>query len=172
MQRRDLLELFGIALFVPEQLQNAQRQGGAPATPVNPGPPIRSTPPGMREKFAGMYKLVGVGNTVRTGRIYYDRAGRMGAMLHPPDRRPLPAAPATPTVDDYREMVRGLVAYYGTYDIDETTRRVAHHIEAASNPAWIGTDFVRWYEFQPGRLLLRTRPDAAAPLIWERLPEG
>jgi hypothetical protein len=171
MERRDLLELFALSVLVPGQVAQG-RQGGAAPTPVNPGPPIRTTPPGAREKFAGMYKLISVGGTSRTGRIYYDRAGRMGAMLHPPDRRPLPAAPATPTVDDYREMLRGLVAYYGTYDIDETTRRVAHHIEAASNPSWIGTDFVRWYTFEPGRLLLRTRPDSTAPLIWEKLPEG
>lgn len=172
MERRDLLELIGLAVLLPARPVAARQSPSAPQRRVNPGPAITSTAPGLRERFAGTYRLVGYGDPPRVGRIYYDRAGRMGAMLHPPDRRPLPSAPAAPTADDYREMVRGLVAYYGTYDVDETTRRVAHHIEAASNPAWIGTDFVRWYELEPGRLILRTSPESTTPLVWERLPEG
>ena len=171
MNRRTLVGLLGMSVVAGPRLAFGQT-AAAPQGRGNQGPPIRTTPPGARDRFAGVYRLVSVGGTARTGRIYYDRAGRMGAMLHPPDRRPLPAAPATPTVEDYREMLRGFVAYYGTYDVDEATGRVAHHIEAASNPAWIGTDFVRWYQFEPGRLILRTSPTSTAPLVWERLPEG
>jgi hypothetical protein len=31
---------------------------------------------------------------------------------------------------------------------------------------------VRWYEFVGDRLHLKTSQNAAAPLVWERLPEG
>ena len=93
----------------------------------------------------------------------------MGAMLHPPTRKPLPP---NPTIEDYREANRGLIAYYGTYDVDEATHRVVHHIEAASNPAWIGTDFMRWYELTPTRVTLRTSPTSTNPLVWERMTQG
>jgi hypothetical protein len=56
--------------------------------------------------------------------------------------------------------------------VDEATHRVVHHIEAASNPAWIGTDFMRWYELTPTRVTLRTSPTSTNPLVWERLPQG
>jgi hypothetical protein len=172
MDRRTLFELFGMALIGAPELRGDGQARGAAQAAGNQGAPITSTPPGARDPFIGMYRLISFGNTKSVGRIYYDRAGRMGAMLHAPDRKPLPAAPATPTVEDYREMLRGFVAYYGTYDVDVSTRRVAHHIESASNPAWIGTDFIRWYDFEPGRLLLRTQPKSTTPLVWERLPEG
>ena len=47
-----------------------------------------------------------------------------------------------------------------------------HHIEAASNPAWIGTDFMRWYELTPTRVTLRTSPTSDNPLVWERLADN
>jgi hypothetical protein len=179
MERRTLLGMLGTVAIASIDVQAAQRggQGTGAQTPtgrgrgqVDPGPPITSTPAAAREKFAGIYALVIYqphgDNPV--GRIYYDRAGRMGAMLHPPGRKPLPT---NPTVDYFRETQRGLVAYYGTYDVDEATSRVVHHIEAASNPLWIGTDFMRWYEFSGNRLTLRTNPKSTNVLVWERLPE-
>jgi hypothetical protein len=169
VDRRTLIELFGLSLLAGPELAFGAQAPAAPQAGRAGGAPITSTPPGARDRFAGVYRLASFGNTPQIGRIYYDRAGRMGAQLHPPGRKPLPAMP---TVEDYREMLRGFVAYYGTYDIDESTRRVAHHIESASNPAWIGTDFIRWYEFEPGRLILRTQPNATTPLVWERLPDG
>ena len=123
------------------------------------------------EQFIGVYKLISSGRSGANpiGRIYYDRAGRMGAMLHPSTREPLPEPP---TVDGYREMLRGLVAYFGTYTVEESTKRVFHHLEGSLNPREIGGNRVRWYEFVGNRLHLKTREDATTPLIWERLPEG
>ena len=127
------------------------------------------TPAAAREQFAGWYKLAEYAGhgTNPGGRIFYDRAGHMGAMLFPPGRKALPQGPA---IEDYRDMQRGLVAYYGTYDVDESTKRVIHHVQAASNPAWAGTDFVRWYELSGNRLTLRVSQNSTSPLIWERLP--
>jgi len=124
------------------------------------------------ERFIGVYTLISSGGSGENpiGRIYYDRAGRMGAMLHPSDRKPLPEAP---TVDDYREMLRGLTVYYGRYTIDESTTQVIHHIESALNPAEIGGERVRWYQFSGNRMSLYTREGfSGTPLVWERLPEG
>ena len=126
------------------------------------------------ERFIGTYKLISSGGSGANpiGRIYYDRAGRMGAMLHPADRKPLPAG--EPTVADYREMLRGLTVYFGTYTIDESTTRVIHHVESALDPAEIGKERVRWYKFVgDDRLDLYTRDGfSGTPLVWERLAEG
>ena len=124
------------------------------------------------ERFVGVYKLISSGGSGENpiGRIYYDRVGRMGAMLHPSDRKPLPEAP---TVADYKEMLRGLVTYFGTFTIDEPTKRVFHHIEGALDPDEVGKQRVRWYEFAGNRLSLYTREGfSGTPLVWERLPEG
>jgi hypothetical protein len=45
-------------------------------------------------------------------------------------------------------------------------------VEAASNPAWIGDDFIRWYRFENDNLWISLNPDFDDPLLWERLPEG
>jgi hypothetical protein len=127
----------------------------------------------VEERFIGVYTLISSGGSGESpiGRIYYDRAGRMGAMLHPRERTPLPESP---TVEDYRAMLRGLVAYFGTYTIDESTTRVIHHMESALDPAEVGAERVRWYQFVgDNRLALYTREGfSGTPLVWERLPAG
>lgn len=174
MDRRQFLGIASAAALVTLQEQaRGQGQGqsqGRGQAPRPQGHHVIETSAAAREKFNGVYKLViyQPHGDNPTGRIYYDRAGRMGAMLSPPGRTPLPPSP---NVEDYRRFQQGLVAYYGTYSVDESTRRVIHHIEAASNPAWIGTDFVRWYEFNGNRLTLRTSETSTSPLVWERLPD-
>lgn len=100
--------------------------------------------------------------------ISYDTAGRMWAMIFPPGREPLSRDSAP---EAYRETMRGVVAYYGTYTIDEAAQRVIHHVQAASNPAWIGDDFIRWFRFDGPNLLLSLNQHFDNPLLWERLPD-
>lgn len=103
------------------------------------------------------------------GRISYDASGRMWAMIFPPGRKPVTQS-STP--EEYRDTMRGVISYYGTYTVDETTDRVIHHVEAASNPDWIGDDFIRWYRFENGNLVISLNPRFDNPLLWERLPEA
>jgi hypothetical protein len=102
-----------------------------------------------------------------TGRIEYDAAGRMWAMIFSPGRKPVDQ---NSTPEQWRDTARGVVAYYGTYTIDEATGRVIHHVEAASNPAWVGTDFIRWYRFEGANLVISLNPRFENSLLWERLP--
>lgn len=104
------------------------------------------------------------------GMISYDAAGRMWAMIFPPGREPLSRDSAP---EAYRDTMRGVIAYYGTYDIDEAAGRVVHHVEAASNPAWIGDDFVRWFRFEGENrdLVISLNERFDNPLLWERLPD-
>lgn len=128
------------------------------------------TEPGTdRAAFVGVYTLAeyaGHGDEP-TGRIGYDRAGRMWAMLLPPGREPV--SDDSPP-EAYRAAMNGLVTYYGTYEVDESTGRVIHHVEAASNPAWAGAEFERWYRFEEGDLRLSLNPEFENSLLWERLP--
>jgi hypothetical protein len=102
------------------------------------------------------------------GMISYDTAGRMWAMIFPPGREPLGRDSAP---EAYRDTMRGVIAYYGTYTVDEATKRVIHHVQAASNPAWIGDDFIRWFRFEGPDLLISLNQNFDNPLLWERLPE-
>lgn len=131
------------------------------------GGPVQSQT--VQEQFVGLYTLVQYSphGDEPTGRISYDAAGRMSAILLAPGREPLTQAA---TAEEFRDNMRGVVVYYGSYTIDEPTGRVIHHVEAASNPAWIGDDFVRWYRFEGNRLLLSLSPGFENPLVWERMP--
>lgn len=118
--------------------------------------------PSGRAKFAGVYKLVSYERKAANGevtqvygpnpvgRITYDNAGRMSAFLMRPGR----------TTQD------GFTAYMGTFDVDEKT--VIHHVEAALNPSWPGTDLRRSYEFSGNRLILTVAGPNALTLVWER----
>jgi hypothetical protein len=136
-----------------------------------------------RNQFVGVYELVAyrrhlasgeetdVYGSKPVGRISYDAAGRMWAFLSRPDRRPA-KIPASPTLEEYRALNAGLVAYYGSYDVDESAHHVVHHVQAASNPAWIGTDFVRTFQFNGRSLTLSIEGATRSVLVWERLPDG
>ena len=144
-----------------------------------------------RKKFIGTWKLVsGVSKDEVTGviqypwgrnpvgRLSYEETGRMFAQLMNPGRRSVggvsnrgaAAAIATASADDMREMLTGFNAYFGTFDVDESSRTVIHHLQSALIPSWVGTDQRRKYEF-PGPdelVILNTASQAAYRLVWHR----
>jgi Lipocalin-like domain len=77
------------------------------------------------------------------GRITYDKAGRMSAQLMRPGRRST-VAPGTALTaenassDEIGEAVSGFIAYFGTFDVDESTQTVIHHVQACLVPSWVG----------------------------------
>ena len=136
----------------------------------------------VRDQFIGVYRLVSyqrkaqdgtitdVYGPTPIGRITYDAAGRMSGFLMRPNRG-RPKDPRTPTVEEYREIQSGFVAYMGTFDVDEASKTVTHHVEAALNPAWPGTDLKRTYEFAGNRLTLSVAGPTSLKLVWERQPD-
>lgn len=124
----------------------------------------------VNEQIVGIYTLArySAHGDEPTGRISYDSTGHMWVMLLPPGRDPLTGS-STP--EEYRNAMRGVVAYYGTYKINESMGRIIHHVEAASNPAWIGNYFVRWFRFDGPNLLISLDAGFTDPLLWERLPD-
>lgn len=158
MQRRELIGVLGLAAA-------AAVEGASSA----------------RDRFIGVYKLVSYESKPTNGeafqvygpnpigRIQYDKAGRMSAFLMRPKRK-LPTRDST--AEELRQIQGGFVAYFGTYDVDEAAHTVFHHVQAAVNPAWPGTDLKRTYEFSGNRLTLQaTSPNAVLTLVWEREPD-
>lgn len=111
------------------------------------------------------------------GMIMYDARGYMAVQIMQRDRPPLPKSrTAQNALDDYVKILRGYIAYFGTYDVDETARTVTHHLQGSLFPDWVGTDLLRHYEFlnDDRKLILTTAPSALrgetlrGELIWQR----
>jgi hypothetical protein len=144
-----------------------------------------------RKKFIGVWKLVsGVSTNEITGevrypwgknpigRLSYDEAGRVFAQLMNPGRRYVggiadrgaAASIAEASAEDMREMLTGFNAYFGTFEIDEPSRTVIHHLQSALIPSWVGSDQRRKYEFS-GRdqlIIFNAASQAAYRLVWHR----
>lgn len=109
------------------------------------------------------------------GQLNYDEMGNVSAHIMDPSRPAFASGDrAAGTDDEVRKAFVGYLAYYGTYDLDETKRTVTHHITGASFPNWIGVDQVRLYRLDGDRLTITTPPiraggeDLITVLVWER----
>jgi hypothetical protein len=74
---------------------------------------------------------------------------------------------------EYEAISRGVVAYFGTYTVNETDHVVTLHIERSSFPNWEGTDQDRTFEFAGEELRYTAasstaNPAEAAQLVWQR----
>jgi hypothetical protein len=61
------------------------------------------------------------------------------------------------------------VAYFGTYDVDSTTKTVRHHLQGHLDPKRIGTDNVRTFDVVGDRLTLIEAERPERHVIWERV---
>jgi hypothetical protein len=134
-----------------------------------------------RERIVGLYKLAKVvrrtadgqetvTNANPTGRISYDRSGRVWVLLAPAERKAA-ADQRNMTMDDYQEMARGLMGYFGTYEVDEAKKKLIIHLEAAANPALTGTTIEREYVLTDTTLTMIVPGNPATLNVFERLPD-
>ena len=93
------------------------------------------------------------------GRLTYDSAGRMSAQLMRSGRH---------AHTGIREALETYVAYFGTFDVDESTSHVIHHVEASLEPSWINGDQKRGYRFNANCLVLTAATNNVYELTWER----
>ena len=106
------------------------------------------------------------------GRIEYDKGGRMFALLMRSGRRST-VAPGleldAASEEEIREAVTGFVAYFGSYEVDNASQTVTHHVEASLVPSWVGTSLKRRFRWDESRLVLtRAVPGTTDELVWER----
>ena len=99
------------------------------------------------------------------GYIMYSDTGRMCAVLADPDRSKW-VSEATPSDAEVRVAFDGLVAYCGTFDVNEAQGYVVHHIEMDGVPNLAGTDRKRYFVLSGNRLMLRPVPLPAGVQEW------
>lgn len=137
--------------------------------------------PDVATRFVGHWRLLKFENfdekgVVRLaeydgGRISYDAAGNMSAQLMRSNRQRM----SSPSTEPERAAAYSTyTAYYGTYTIDTPAGTVTHHVEGSTNPNWVKTDLVRWYEFSAdGQQLMlsikNTEGRVTGTLTWERI---
>lgn len=104
------------------------------------------------------------------GQISYDASGRMSAHLMNSANK----AEQTPQTDDARAAAyRRYLGYYGPFVVDEAKGIVTHIVDGSSNPSWVGSRQVRYYELSADnqQLTLSLR-DAngrtTQSLVWKR----
>jgi hypothetical protein len=135
----------------------------------------------VQKRLAGHYKLLKFESFDESGaarnggydegRILYDAAGNMSAQLMRTGRKRL----STPATEAERALAySGFLAYYGRFTVDPATQKVTHHVEGSTNPNWVGTDLIRYYEFSSDntRLMLsikNAQGRVTGTLTWERL---
>lgn len=78
------------------------------------------------------------------------------------------------TPQEFEAVSKGVVAYFGTYSVNEAARIVTLHIARSSFPNWEETDQQRKFEFVGDELRYTAasstaNPAEAAQLVWKRV---
>jgi hypothetical protein len=78
------------------------------------------------------------------------------------------------TPQEFEAISRGVVAYFGTYDVNEANHIVTLHIERSSFPNWERIDQQRKFEFASDELRYTAanstaNPAESAQLVWKRV---
>jgi len=104
------------------------------------------------------------------GRIIYEASGQMSAhLMHSANK-----ADASPATDaDRSAAFRRYLGYYGPFTVDELTGIVIHHVLGSSNPSWVGSNQVRYYELSADgntlTLSVKKQGRVTGTLVWERI---
>lgn len=125
-----------------------------------------------RERFVGAWRLASItgpdGKLVTTnvpiGMLIYTADGHMSVQLMYPKS-------ASTLSNEY--VRNGYEASFGSYDIDEATHTVTHHVQGSNTgDMLVGKDLPRVYQFgADGRLVIKSaRTDEHWSATWERSP--
>ncbi len=124
----------------------------------------------VREKLIGSWRLAwvqltadgGTKTTERAGILVYTQDGHMSVQITVPDMK----SPSGSGPVRYEQC--GYEAYYGTYEVNEQTHTITHHVEGALVRTLIGASLSRVYRFSDRQLVLTSsRPDEHWTIAWE-----
>ncbi|HEX6162119.1 MAG TPA: lipocalin-like domain-containing protein [Vicinamibacterales bacterium] len=122
------------------------------------------------------YEVIAADGTKRPGaydrgQISYDASGRMSAhLMHSSNK-----ADASPATDELRvQAYRRYLGYYGPFVVDEAKGFVTHIVEGSSNPSWVGSRQVRYYELSADNsqltlMLKDANGRVTQSLVWKRV---
>jgi len=122
-----------------------------------------------RERLIGAWRLVSIAGPdgkllttgVPTGMLIYTRDGHMSVQL---------MYPASEKALSNEYVQNGYEASFGSYDINEGTHMVTHHVQGSNTgDRLVGKDLPRVYQFgSTGQLIIRsTRADEHWSVTWE-----
>lgn len=121
------------------------------------------------------YEIIAADGTRRPGnydrgQITYDAAGRMSAhLMHSSNK-----ADQAPQTDDARAAAfRRYLGYYGPFVVDEGKGAVTHIVDGSSNPSWVGSRQLRYYELSADNaqltlMLKDANGRVTQSLVWKR----
>jgi hypothetical protein len=134
----------------------------------------------VKDRLVGSWEMVSFENIAADGtrrpgaydrgQIFYDGSGRMSAQLMHTSNK----ADQSPQTDEARATAfRRYLGYYGPFVVDEAKGIVTHIVEGSSNPSWVGSRQVRYYELTPdGQQLTLSVRNAegrvTGTLVWKR----
>ncbi|KQU89694.1 hypothetical protein ASC78_21165 [Variovorax sp. Root318D1] len=87
------------------------------------------------------------------GLMMYTADGYMAA-VGTADGRTAPTGAGEKLTEERAKLFASMTAYAGRYTVESD--RIVHHVEVAWNPAWVGTDQVRYVSFEGDTLRVRT----------------
>jgi lipocalin-like protein len=146
----------------------------------------QQSPTSAQQQFIGTWSLVSINYVEKDGRkiepfgpgargmLVFDAGGRFATQVMAADRpRFASNNRMIGTAEENKAVSRGVVAYFGTYTVDEADRIVTLHIEQSSFPNWNGTDQKRTFTFAGDELRYTAasstaNPAESAELVWKR----
>lgn len=144
-------------------------------------------PSPLRNQLVGTWRLVSSNQRLADGSVrpdpqtgpkgagylIYTDNGRVCVVVGNPERSRWASAQA-PTEAELRNAFDGLVAYAGTFTVNEAERYVLHHIEVDRSPNFTGAERKRFISISGKQLVLKAAPPLPAgvsdwTITWERV---
>ena len=148
----------------------------------------QQSPTPAKQQFIGTWSLVSIQYVEKDGRkiepfgpgargmLHFDAGGRFATQVMAANRpRFASNNRMIGTTEENKAVSQGVVAYFGTYTVDEANHIVTLHIEQSSFPNWNGTDQQRSFAFTGDELRYTAasstaNPAESAKLAWKRAP--
>jgi len=147
----------------------------------------QSSSASAQRQFVGTWSLVSIHYVEKDGRkiepfgpgakgmLVFDAGGRFATQVMAVDRPPFASNNRMiGTPEENKSVSQKVVAYFGTYTVDEANHVVTLHIEQSSFPNWNGTDQQRKFVFTSDELRYTAasstaNPAESAELVWKRV---
>ncbi|MEZ5420272.1 MAG: lipocalin-like domain-containing protein [Vicinamibacterales bacterium] len=111
--------------------------------------------------------------TAPLGHFVFHADGHTAVQIVNPERPSTPVGQADEAT--LRTLARTYLAYFGTYDVDQATRKIVVHTTADLNPMNTGADQIRFYTVDADTLVLQPPPSAVpggqqvSRITWRRV---
>lgn len=90
------------------------------------------------------------------GLLVYTASGYFTGHVMRPGVPKLTAGARRAPAEETRAAFLGYIGYYGSYSVDETAGTVTHRVLGSWHPNWVGTNQVRHFSLENGKLVIET----------------